>query len=69
MSQCNLIYRLYDDQEEKHHVSTTLDHKKLEVIVDEYKKLHEKVIAREFIHYLKKYDPEAHEVEVKSFYF
>jgi hypothetical protein len=69
MEKCPLIYRIYDDHEEKHYVSSSLDHKKLEEIVDEYKKKNESVYAREFIKFLSNYDPEAHEVEVKDFYF
>ncbi len=69
MDKCALIYRIYDDHEEKHYVSSILDHKKLEEIVDEYKRKNESVYANEFIHYLNRFDPDAHEVEVKDFYF
>jgi len=49
MNNCALIYRIYDDQEEKHYLSSVLDHKKLEEIVEEYKLNNEKVYAKEFI--------------------
>ncbi len=69
MNKCSVIYRLFDDHEEKHYVNSNLDHHKLEEIVDEYKQQKEKVYATEFIKFLLKFDPEAHEVEVKDFYF
>ena len=69
MTKCPLVYRIYDDREEKHYLSSVLDHKNLEEIVDEYKKQHEKVYTNEFIHHLSNFDPDAHEVEVKDFYF
>jgi len=69
MNNCALIYRIYDDQEEKHYLSSVLDHKKLEEIVEEYKLNNENVYAKEFISHLSKFDPEAHEVEVRDFYF
>lgn len=64
-----VIYRFFDDQEEKHYVSTSLEHHELENLVEEYKSRKEKIVAKEFIDYLKSTDPEAKEVEVKDFYF
>lgn len=65
-----VIYRLFDDQEEKHYLNSTLDHQKLEELVEKYKKENkDQVIAREFINFLNKYDPDAMEVEVRDFYF
>ncbi len=69
MDKCSVIYRLFDDHEEKHYVSSKLDHQKLEEIVEGYKAEKEKVYAKEFINYLHAYDPEATEVEVRDFYF
>ena len=69
MSNCATIYRIYDDHDEKHYLSSVLDHKRLEEIVDDYKKQYEKVYANEFINHLKQFDSEACEIEVKDFYF
>ncbi len=65
----NVIYRLYDDHEEKHYVCSSLDHQELEKIVEVYKSQKENVYASEFVKYLHEYDPSAEEVEVKDFYF
>lgn len=70
MKKTCVIYRLFDDQEEKHYLNSTLDHQKLEELVDRYKKENkDEVIAKDFINYLIKFDPEAMEVEVRDFYF
>ncbi|HSR18969.1 MAG TPA: hypothetical protein VLM39_12830 [Ignavibacteriaceae bacterium] len=69
MKRCRVIYRLFDDHEEKHYVSSSLDHQELEGLVEKYKKRKEKVYAKDFIKYLTKYDPKAEEVTVKDFYF
>ncbi len=65
-----VIYRLFDDQEEKHYLNSSLNHQKLEELVDQYKKENkDQVIATEFINFLHKFDPDAMEVEVRDFYF
>lgn len=65
-----MIYRFFDDHEEKHYVNSSLDHQKLEELVEEYKKANkDKVYAKEFINFLHKHDPNASEVEVRDFYF
>lgn len=70
MNKTCVIYRLFDDQEEKHYLSSSLNHQKLEELVEQYKKENrDQVIAKEFISFLHKYDPEAMEVEVRDFYF
>jgi major membrane immunogen (membrane-anchored lipoprotein) len=69
MKKKKVIYRLYDDHEEKHYVSSTLDHNKLEKLVEKYKERKEKVYAKDFVSFLHKYDSGAEEVEVRDFYF
>lgn len=70
MSKSCVIYRFFDDREEKHYLNSSLDHQKLEELVETYKKENkDKVYAKEFISFLNKYDPEATEVEVRDFYF
>ncbi len=69
MATCSVIYRFFDDNEEKHYVSTSLDHQKLEEVVEKYKEKKEEVLAKDFIKYLNEYDPEAVEVVVKDFFF
>jgi hypothetical protein len=70
MNKCCVIYRFFDDREEKHYLNSTLDHQKLEELVETYKKENkDKVYAKEFINFLIKYDSEATEVEVRDFYF
>ncbi len=70
MKNNNVIYRLFDDQEEKHYMNCSLDHQKLEELVEQYKKENkDQVIAKEFINFLHKYDPDVMEVEVRDFYF
>jgi DNA-binding sugar fermentation-stimulating protein len=70
MSKSCIIYRFFDDREEKHYLNSSLDHQKLEELVEAYKKENkDKVYAKEFIDFLLKHDPEATEVEVRDFYF
>jgi len=70
MSKSCIIYRFFDDREEKHYLNSSLDHQKLEELVETYKKENkDKVYAKEFIDFLIKYDPDAVEVEVRDFYF
>ena len=69
MKDGHVVYRLFDDHEEKHYVLSTFDHRQLEELVNKYKKRKEKVYAKEFIKYLRRHDSEAQEVEVKDFYF
>lgn len=70
MNKTCVIYRLFDDKEEKHYLNSSLNHQKLEELVEQYKKENkDKVIAKEFINFLNQYDPEAMEVEVRDFYF
>jgi hypothetical protein len=70
MGKSCIIYRFFDDREEKHYLNSSLDHQKLEELVEAYKKENkDKVYAKEFINFLLKYDPEATEVEVRDFYF
>ena len=63
------VYRIFDDHEEKHYVMSSLTHKRLEKLFEQYKGKKEKVYAQEFITFLHKHDPKAEEVEVKDFYF
>lgn len=63
------VYRLFDDHEEKHYVMSSLTHKRLEKLFEQYRGKKEKVYAKEFITFLNKYDPKIEEVEVKDFYF
>ncbi|MGA7722355.1 MAG: hypothetical protein WCA84_14390 [Ignavibacteriaceae bacterium] len=70
MSKTCVIYRFFDDREEKHYLNSSLDHQKLEELVETYKRENkDKVYAKEFINFLYKFDPEAIEVEVRDFYF
>jgi len=63
------VYRIFDDHEEKHYLMSSLTHKRLEKLFEQYKGKKEKVYAKEFITFLHKHDPKAEEVEVKDFYF
>ncbi len=70
MEKTCIIYRFFDDHEEKHYVNTSLEHQELEDLVEKFKKENkDKVFAREFINFLHKYDPDAIEVEVRDFFF
>ncbi len=70
MKQSCVIYRFFDDREEKHYINSSLDHHKLEELVEKYKKRNkDKVFAKGFISFLHRHDPEAMEVEVREFYF
>ena len=64
-----VIYRLFDDREEKHYVKSSLTHQKLEELVEKYKSEKDKVYAKEFIEFLQKYDSDVEEVVVRDFYF
>jgi len=63
------VYRIFDDREEKHYIMSSLTHKRLEKLFEQYKGKKEKVYAKEFITFLHKYDPKIEEVDVKDFYF
>ena len=69
MRKVRTVYRLYDDHEEKHYVSSSLDHQSLEKLVVEYKNRKEKVYAKDFVNFLHEYDHLAEEVDVKDLYF
>jgi hypothetical protein len=64
-----VVFRFFDDSEEKHYVLSSLDHKALDALIEKYKTRRDKVIAKDFISYLKRHDKEAEEVIVKDFYF
>lgn len=64
-----VVYRFFDDHEEKHYVMTSLNHKDLEALVEKYKGKKGSVYAKDFVKYLKRQDKEAEEVVVKDFYF
>lgn len=63
------VYRIFDDREEKHYVMSSLTHKRLEKLFEQYKGKKEKVYAKEFLAFLHKHDPRAEEVKVMDFYF
>jgi len=42
MSKSCIIYRFFDDREEKHYLNSSLDHQKLEELVETYKKENKK---------------------------
>lgn len=64
-----VIFRFFDDREEKHYVISSLNHKELEELVEKYKSKKDKVYAKDFIQYLRRRDKDAEEVVVKDFYF
>ncbi|MCE1187524.1 MAG: hypothetical protein LWX56_00150 [Ignavibacteria bacterium] len=64
-----IVYRFFDDREEKHYVICSLDHKELEALIEKYKSRKTDVIAKDFITYLKRHDKDVEEVIVKDFYF
>lgn len=64
-----IVYRFFDDREEKHYVISSLDHTSLEELLEKYKAKRTEVIAKDFITYLKRKDKEAEEVTVIDFYF
>jgi len=41
------VYRLFDDHEEKHYVMSSLTHKRLEKLFEQYKGKKEEVYAKE----------------------
>lgn len=64
-----IVYRIYDDKEEKHYVLTSFSHKELEELLEKYKKRKDKVIAKDFVKYIRRKDETAEEVAVHDFYF
>ena len=64
-----IVYRFFDDREEKHYVLSSLDHQALEELVNKYKNRKDTVYAKDFVTYLKRHDKETEEVIVKDFYF
>ncbi len=64
-----IAYRFFDDNEEKHYVLSSLNHKELEELVEKFKAKREKVVAKDFVSYLKRHDEFAEEVILKDFYF
>lgn len=67
--QKKVVWRFFDDHEEKHYMISTLGHKELENLAEKFKAKREKVFHADFFKYLKRYDSEAEEVIVKDFYF
>ena len=63
------IYRLFDDNEEKHYVSSVLQHQELEKLAEEFKVNKKQVVAKDFIDFVQAHDKEATEVQVKDLYF
>lgn len=63
------IYRIFDDREEKHYVMSSLTHKRLEKLIEQYKGKKEKVYTKEFLSFLHKHDPKAEEVNVRDLFF
>ncbi len=63
-----IVYRFFDDHEEKHYILSSFDHQQLEGLLEKYKEKKEKVYASEFVKYLHEHDAEAEEVMVKDFY-
>jgi hypothetical protein len=68
MRKVRTVYRLFDDREEKHYVSSSLDHQSLEKLMAEYKGRKEKVIAQDFVNFLHEFDQLAEEVVVQDLY-
>ena len=69
MDKCRKIYRLYDDNEEKHYLSSTLEHSRLEQLAEEFRVKKEQIRARDFIEFVHVHDQDAAEVEVHDLYF
>ena len=63
------IYRLYDDNEEKHYLSSLLNHEELEKLAEEFRTEQKQIIAKDFISFVQKHDKEAGEIQVQDLYF
>ncbi len=69
MNKGTTIYRLYDDNEEKHYLISLLNHEELEKLAEQFRTEQKEIIAKDFINFVKKHDEEAGEIQVQDLYF
>lgn len=60
-------YRMmFDDNEKKNYMKSTLTHKQIERYIKAYEKVNQKFVNTEFVQYLKKYDKKAEIIEISD---
>lgn len=60
-------YRMmFDDNEKKNYMKSTLTHKQIERYIKAYEKTNQKFVNTEFVQYLKKYDKKAEIIEISD---
>lgn len=60
-------YRMmFDDNEKKNYMKSSLTHKQVERYVKAYEKTHQKFVNIEFVQFLKKYDKKAEIIEISD---
>lgn len=60
-------YRMmFDDNEKKNYMKSSLTHKQIEKYIKAYEKVNQKFVNTEFVQYLKKYDKKAEIIEISD---
>ncbi|MFO7525730.1 MAG: hypothetical protein R6W68_09770 [Ignavibacteriaceae bacterium] len=60
-------YRMmFDDNEKKNYMKSTLTHKQIERYIKAYEKVNQQFVNTEFVQYLKKYDKKAEIIEISD---
>ncbi|PIW70305.1 MAG: hypothetical protein COW08_02585 [Ignavibacteriales bacterium CG12_big_fil_rev_8_21_14_0_65_30_8] len=62
----NYYYKIYDDKEELNYLRCTLPHDKVEELLTEYEKTHQKYFNPEFISYIQEKGYEAEIIKVSD---
>lgn len=62
-------YRIFDDQEEKNYIRTSLTHDQITNLVEKYKSDRQKYLNDDFMEFLQKEDPNAETFEITRIYY
>ncbi|MGE5458794.1 MAG: hypothetical protein ACM3RX_10605 [Methanococcaceae archaeon] len=62
-------YRIYDDKEEQNFFKSNLSQKEIEDLVKKFEADHQEYYNNDFFAFVKKHDPDAALIEIKSIYY
>lgn len=62
-------YRIYDDKEEQNFFKSNLSQKEIESLLKQFETTHQECCNNDFFELVKKHDPEAALIEIKSIYY
>ena len=57
-------YKIYDDQEQFNYIKSTLQEKRIRLMLKRYEKTHDQYLNAEFVKFLKHEDPRVELIEV-----